>query len=57
LNYYIARSWDPMSRAKYKNPKEEKKWANERHIQPADVIKEDKRFDVFLSEKLRRILS
>jgi DNA primase len=25
LNYYIARSWDPMSRAKYKNPKEEKK--------------------------------
>ena len=24
LNYYIARSWDPMSRAKYKNPKEEK---------------------------------
>jgi DNA primase len=24
LNYYIARSWDPMSRAKYKNPKQEK---------------------------------
>ena len=24
LNYYIARSWDPMSRAKYKNPEAEK---------------------------------
>lgn len=24
LNYYIARSWDPKSRAKYKNPQEEK---------------------------------
>jgi len=24
LNYYIARSWDPMSRAKYKNPQDEK---------------------------------
>jgi DNA primase len=24
LNYYIARSWDPNSRAKYKNPKAEK---------------------------------
>jgi len=24
LNYYIARSWDPMSRAKYRNPEVEK---------------------------------
>ena len=24
INYYIARSWDPMSRAKYKNPEAEK---------------------------------
>jgi DNA primase len=24
LNYYVARSWDPMSRAKYKNPQDEK---------------------------------
>ena len=24
LNYYIARSWNPMSRAKYKNPEAEK---------------------------------
>ena len=24
LNYYIARSWNPMSRAKYKNPEQEK---------------------------------
>ena len=24
LNYYIARSWNPLSRAKYKNPQEEK---------------------------------
>jgi DNA primase len=24
LNYYIARSWNPMSRAKYKNPESEK---------------------------------
>jgi DNA primase len=24
LNYYIARSWDPKSKAKYKNPQEEK---------------------------------
>jgi DNA primase len=24
LNYYIARSWDPKSRAKYKNPQAEK---------------------------------
>jgi DNA primase len=24
LNYYIARSWDPNSRAKYKNPEAEK---------------------------------
>ncbi len=24
LNYYVARSWNPMSRAKYKNPQDEK---------------------------------
>ena len=32
LNYYIARSWDPMSRAKYRNPEAEKEkiifWEN-----------------------------
>jgi DNA primase len=44
LNYYIARSWDPNSRAKYKNPKAEK----DKIIFNENLIDWDK--DVYLVE-------
>ena len=44
LNYYIARSWNPMSRAKYKNPEAEK----DKIIFWENLIDWDK--DIFLVE-------